>query len=291
MSRIYVCNSYSDSISEIDCGNMESIRKIKLSTADERVGPHGICRYKNNLIVANKHKGSISILDLSNYGKEEYYIGSNCSDVKVYKDKAYVVCSDSNDIKIFDFLEKRVQESIPCGHCPKNIHIDIENQEIMVNNFMENSISIIDLKDHENNKKVIVGEYPGKVIYSPVNNMYIVTTSFMGRRKNGYVKFLGKNFKSIGEIEVGKSPVDFCIYNEKVYVGNFENGTISVLDLMYMKKIEDIKVYGMPRGIQVLEDNLYVADYYGNCLNKINLITKEKTKTTTGNEPTAVVIL
>lgn len=290
MSRIYVCNSYCDSVSVINCDTFKEVKRISLKDLKERVGPHGICKYKENILTANKYSNDISFINTDHYNIDNYFIGNSCSDIKVIGDMAYISCSDSNDIKVFDLIYHKIDFRIPCGNCPKSICVMEESHILAVNNFMDNSISIIDYLNYENKRDIFVGGYPSKVAYCKDLNLYIVLVSLIGKNKNGYLKILDGNFKDKCHINVGRSPLDVCIYDNKAYVSNFEDGTVSIIDLITLTEVGKIRICGMPRGMLLEGNNLYIADYYGNCLYKIELDSLQKKKIDIGKEPVSMII-
>ncbi|MNI64144.1 hypothetical protein D3C73_1195650 [compost metagenome] len=96
--------------------------------------------------------------------------------------------------------------------------------------------------------------------------------------------------ESIGyKYKVGYGPVDFFTIEDKIYVSNFEEGSVSIVDLK-LEKLEKISLGGMPRGILLNGDKLYIADNFKNKLIVVDCITKKLEKTITlGNEPNAMV--
>lgn len=291
MSRIYVCNSYSDSLSMVNCDTFKELKRINLSSFKQRVGPHGICKYKDNIITANKYSNDISCINDNHYQINNYFIGNSCSDLKVIGDMCYISCSDSNDIKVFDLTCHKIDFRIPCGNCPKNICVNENSHILLVNNFMDNSISVIDYLNHEHKNEIIVGRYPSKVVYCEYLDIYLVLVSLIGKNKNGYLRILDGNFNYTCDIELGRTPVDICAESGKAYISNFEDGTISIIDLNTLMEVDKIIICGMPRGIIVKENKLYVADYYGNYLYEVDLNSLKKKKINIGNEPVSMIIL
>ena len=60
---------------------------------------------------------------------------------------------------------------------------------------------------------------------------------------------------------VGYSPIDMIEDTENIYVSNFTDGTISVIDKATYKVEKVIYIGGMPKGILKYGSVLYVADY------------------------------
>lgn len=290
MQRIYICNSYSDSISEIDLGKFKENRQIRYDTSRGRIGPYAVCRYKEYIITANSYDSNISIIDLNSGDIEKCYIGYNCNDIKVHDDIAYITCGDTNDVKVFNLRDKIIEESIPCGNWPHSIDICEELGMILVCNMSDGTLTFIDLFNHSNIESMYVGQYPTKAIFHRDKRKIIVCVSELGKKENGLLKIIDLNFRNIDKVELGKGPMDLCCSNNMIYISNFEEGSISIVDLE--KKNEEKRIYlgGMPRGIAVDKDYIYVVDYYGSYLYKIDLRNYEREKIKVGNEPTTVLL-
>ncbi|MBM6862085.1 hypothetical protein H9X78_16855, partial [Clostridium saudiense] len=77
--------------------------------------------------------------------------------------------------------------------------------------------------------------------------------------KNGFLDIIStKTLKSIKRIEVGSSPMEVIEAEKNIYVSNFTDGTISVINKSNMMVEESIYVGGMPKGMIVYENKIYV---------------------------------
>ena len=100
-----------------------------------------------------------------------------------------------------------------------------------------------------------------------------------------------KDFSNLLKIKVGKSPVDIWEDNNKLYVSNFEDGTISIINLNLGKEVKKIYVGGMPRGIIKYKENIFVGDYGNQRIVKIDLENKKTKTIAVGKEPNAMILL
>ena len=108
MSYLYICNTSADTISKVRLNGFGETSTIKLGINNAgRIGPHGICTFKENVLVANNFSNSISILK-DDKEIESQYIGSHCNDIGVFESNAYIICGESNSIIVFDLISKRV---------------------------------------------------------------------------------------------------------------------------------------------------------------------------------------
>lgn len=294
MGNLYVCNTFSDNISVVDTEIFKEECKISLKNNDyNRIGPHGICFYKNRLLTANNYSNSLSLIDI---GKkkliEDYFIGMHCNDVKVIEDNAVVICGDSNSIVDFNLDKSNIEEEIPCGNLPHSIDVYKHKKLIVTADMISDSITLFDYLDLNNVRSIRVGKFPTKAVFSIDGEIIYVCESNIGSDKCGTIGMYScKNLNLIYKIEAGNAPVDMCIENDLCFVSNFGDGTISVIDIRKFKEINRFKVGGMPRGIIKKGEHLYVNDNYNNLLLKIDLQKEEKKAISIGGEPTGITLL
>ncbi|EJO5348710.1 YncE family protein [Clostridium botulinum] len=294
MRYVYVCNTSTDCISKVSIENFKEENKITLNNEEAtRIGPHGICAYNDKLLVANSYSNSLSIVD-GKLGREveNYFIGMHCNDVVVYKDKAYVICGDLNNVTIFDMVNKKILKQIPCGDLPHSIVVDKQKGILMISNMGTDNITLIDCKEENIIKNIRVGSYPTKAVFTVDGKYILVCESNLGSDYRGSISIISrKNYKLLYRIPVGNSPVDMCIDEKLCIVSNFGDGTISLIDINYYENIKDIIVGGMPRGICKIKDNIYVGDNYKNLFLKINFKNNNKKSIPIGGEPTGILVL
>lgn len=288
---IYVCNSGSDDISVIEAKSLKEVKRINIGANFTRVGPHGVCRYKNNIITANSYNNTLSLIKLnSNEVDKSFYIGSNCNDVRTVKDNAYTICGDLNSVIRYDLENEIIDGIIPCGYMPHSIDFSSENKFFAVSNMMSSNVTIFSENSEENIENIRVGEYPAKAIFSPDGKYIIVCESNIGTDYNGSVNILSlKDKVSLATIKVGKWPIDaFCNANF-IFVSNFGDGTVSVISLKNFKEIERIRVGSMVRGVVEHEGKLYISDNYNGVLIYFNLGNNTKKIIPIGKEPTGIL--
>jgi YVTN family beta-propeller protein len=289
MSYLYICNTSADTISKVNLQDFIEDSRIKLGINNaDRIGPHGVCVFKENLLVANNFSNSISILK-DDKEIESQYIGSHCNDIAVFKNNAYIICGDSNSIIVFDLINKRIVEQITCEDSPHSISFDYKNQKMLVSNMQSDSLTLIDCLDRENIRNIRVGAYPTKAAFS-VNGEYIyVCESNLGGYERGNISVISSsNYKVLYKIPVGYSPVDMDCDKDNCYISNFGEGTISIVNVNNYRQVKKINVGGMPRGIKKIGEYLYVGDNYNNQLLQVNILTESKKAINIGGEPTGM---
>lgn len=293
MDYLFVCNSGSDNLSKINLKSFKEEGRIDLSSSDNKIGPHGLCTWKGEIITANSHSSSISIVNvLGGGGVEEYYIGGNCNDVAVYKNDVYVTCGESNNIVVFDLDNKRIVEEIPGGNLPHSIDINYTLGLISVTNMEDDSVTVLSSNNRELVRHIPVGSYPTKAIFSKDNKYLFICESFLGSDSSGYINIVSTStLTSIGKIETGKSPIDICCDGDVCYVANFSDGYLSLIYLEDMELVKRVFVGGMPRGIKKKGRYLYICDNYGNQLLRYDVFRDKKQAIAIGKDPIGMTLV
>ena len=192
MENLYVCNTSSDFISVINLDFFKEKHKINLRTNNyNKMGPHGMCVKNDKLLVANNYSDSLSIIDIKNYKNvENYFIGSNCNDLVVNEDMAYIICGDLNNVILFNLTNKVIEESVPCGNLPFSIDINKKKKFLAISNVQEDSLTLIDCENRDNTKKIRVGSYPTKAIFTSDGNYILVCESNIGSDFRGNISII-----------------------------------------------------------------------------------------------------
>ncbi|MDP4144307.1 MAG: YncE family protein [Bacillota bacterium] len=292
MSYLYICNTASDNISVINMMKFTETYKIKLGNEENsRVGPHGICQYRNNLIVANNYSNDLSLVD-TECGSviDNFFIGMHCNDVKVYNSSAYVICGDSNKIVVLNMNSFKVEQQIPCGNFPHSLDICFKEKIMVTADLCSDSITVGNCANFNNLQLLKVGQYPTKAVFTSDGEYIVVCESNIGSDCNGSVRVISvKNMRHIGSIAVGRCPVDMYCEGYLCYVSNFGDGTISIVDISKGAMIANIHTGGMPRGIIKHGHYLYVGDNYNNEVIQVNTQNLIKKSISIGREPTGMI--
>lgn len=294
MSKLYVCNTFSDNISVVNIGDFKEEKKIYLKSAHiDKIGPHGICNYKDKLLIANNYSNTISIVDKEGEKEvESYFIGMHCNDVVVYEDKAYVICGESNCVVMFNLITHKIEEEIPCGNLPHSIEINKQKGLMLISNFQSDSITLVDLKNSKDIMQIRVGSYPTKALFTVDGEHIIVCESNIGADIRGNISIISlKALRLINRILVGKYPVDMYVNASYCFISNFGDGTLSIADINNYKEIKRINIGGMPRGIIKINNNIYVGDNYNNLLIEVDIKKENKKVISIGGEPTGMTYI
>jgi len=163
----------------------------------------------------------------------------------------------------------KVENIVEAGSVPKYLCVSPDNKYLLVSNWSSGDVSVIDLKEEKEIKKIAIGPHPrGIVIDSKSENAYV---GVMG--SNWLAKINLKTFEKENFLAPGKGPRHLCISPDDkwLYVSLNAEHTIAKIDLA-TKKTEKIKVKGMPRSM-VLDEKanaLYAVNYSGAQLLKID---------------------
>jgi YVTN family beta-propeller protein len=293
LSYLFVCNTSSDYISKVNLAMFKEESKIPLDMdKNTRVGPHGICVYKDKLLVANSFSNSLSIIDIQGERVvESYFIGAHCNGVEVFEDNAYVTCGELDSIIVFSLLKNKITEEIPCGSFPHSISIDKNKGLIAVSNMHSDNITLIDSRNRENTANIKVSAYPAKAVFDEGGKHILVCESHMGIKENGSLSIINaKSLRLAGRVRLGNSPIDLSIDKNYCYISNFGDGTVSMVDIAKLKEVKRIKIGGMPRGIIKNGKFIYAGDNYNNLLYQIDVENDSKKAIPIGGEPTAMTI-
>ena len=84
--------------------------------------------------------------------------------------------------------------------------------------------------------------------------------------------------------------IDLYEDDDYLYVSNFCDEYISIINLKTFTEENKCKINGMPRGIVKYNDTLYIGDYLNGTLNIVDLKMDKKKVITIGKEPNAMTI-
>lgn len=292
MDSIIVCNTAEDTLSKIELENY-SVKNLPLDLGEKPVGPHGAIIYDNKIVTANNYNNTISIIDAIGFNElKSIYVGAHPNDVRIFDDKAYVSCGDSDSILVIDIKEEKILFDIMSDKTPHSLELDNENGILYVSNMDGNTISVIDCSLNKVLRTIKAPEYPTKILLSKDKRMLYICESYLGQEVEGYITLIStENYNTIGRIKVGLAPVDLWNEEDNLYVTNFTEGSISIIDLKRYREIKKIYVGGMPRGIVKKNQILFVGDYISGKVKAINIKEKTIKNIAVGKEPNAILLI
>lgn len=293
INNIYVCNTIDDCIKKLNIDNFK-IDSLHLKLIDEKsIGPISIDIKENNCIVVNKLDGTISNIDLESFVENNRkYICPAPRDIKIYGDYAYISSNETNSIIMYNIIKEEIEMQLKTGISPGSIVLCEEDSKLFCANILEDTITVIDLKENKVIRNIKVGNYPIKIKLSKDKKLLYVCESNLEDDNNGYISIYSlSNFNLESRVRAGKTPVD--IYEDKgiLYVSDFEGGSINLINEKEEKEEKRLFLGGMPNGILKHEDKLYVTDYFNGNLYQIDEELENLKIIAIGNEPNAMIIV
>ena len=110
--------------------------------------------------------------------------------------------------------------------------------------------------------------------------------------EKGYITFINrKNFKILCRIQVGMIPID-CIEDDNyIYVSNYGDSTISIINIEQKQEVLKIDVRGAPKAISKYHNSIYYSDYDSGNIYELNLEYEVIKKIASGIEPNAIIVI
>ena len=289
---VIVCNAGIDCLSVVDLDTYQ-IKHISLDYNNDHIGPHSISFYKDKIISVNSFSNDLSIIDIKNYKYiKSIKVGPHPNDMAIINDDAYVLCGDSNSLNIIDLNTGLVKYVISLEEYPHNICISENKEYAYICNLYGDSITIIDCNKKKIIKRIRGFNKPTKVIISNDKQKLYICESNLGISGKGKIIQLDRDKLSyMKEINLGTTPIDLYQDEEYLYVSNFVEGSISIIDVNLFREIDRIKVEGMPKGIIKNKEFIIVSDYYNGLLKIINSNNLEIKNIAIGKEPDAMLLI
>ena len=129
---------------------------------------------------------------------------------------------------MIDANEGRVIKEIPVGIGPDGIALTPDGERLLVANSGTNDLSVVDLLDIEETRRVRVGEQPFSLTVNDQGYVFVVES---GSRT---ISILSPELNKVRTIEVGKKPIDIQVSPDSrfVYVTDEKENRVMVLRIM-----------------------------------------------------------
>ncbi len=159
---------------------------------------------------------------------------SNSLVVNPNTNKIYVTNPTLQKVSVIDGKSDSIIENIPVGRYPFKIAVDSSNNRIYVAHQLSNAISIID-----GNKDQVVQILPTSLENNVELNSIAVDSKthmlYLGFEHNDgshSIRMVNPATNNNTYIQVAQQPVDleFNVNNSKLYVAEYNNGSIAVID-------------------------------------------------------------
>lgn len=255
--KIYVSNFGSNNISVIN-GNLEVEDKICL---DDNMYVHHFCidEKDERIYIPSGINGILYVVRINNKSIiDSISIGGNLSQVVMNgNEELYIANEDSNSIYIVDVKNNYPMGLICVDSMPHGIIIDEEQKKLYVPCL--DSLVVIDIITKRIEKNIKLNMAPWHLnINKEENIIYIVA-------KNGSIILLDRfTFEILNVLSGFKFPVEISInyLKKEMYVTDFCNKSIEVLNYKINEHIKSIDIEGRPLGMDISKDQskLFVSD-------------------------------
>jgi len=260
----YVSNQ-EGAVSVINLDTMEITGVLDIAAKEPR--GIGVTSDGKWLVTANKVDGNISVVDTAT-GKlvKQVAIGKNPKFVRVLGNIAFVTFEPSlkagaiphpesketkkadEDVKIpghvavVDLTTGKIILDIVGKPGTEGVEISNDENQVIVANESDNSISVIDINSGKLIMNVSVskyGERPRGIKSSPDGMNYVTTLEFSSK-----MVVLNDKFEPIKEVATGKAPygVSYDVDGKRVFVATNKGKSLQVFDAKTWEKIKDIPV-------------------------------------------------
>jgi len=255
--KIYVSNFGSNNISVIN-GNLEVEDKICL---DDNMYVHHFCidEKDERIYIPSGINGILYVVRINNKSIiDSISIGGNLSQVVMNgNEELYIANEDSNSIYIVDVKNNYPMGLICVDSMPHGIIIDEEQKKLYVPCL--DSLVVIDIITKRIEKNIKLNMAPWHLnINKEENIIYIVA-------KNGSIILVDRfTFEILNVLSGFKFPVEISInyLKKEMYVTDFCNKSIEVLNYKINEHIKSIDIEGRPLGMDISKDQskLFVSD-------------------------------
>nr|WP_295675748.1 YncE family protein [uncultured Intestinibacter sp.] len=287
--KVYISNYLSHSISIIDYETLEMEREIVL---DNNIYPHHFCvdEDEGKIYIPSLVNGTLYEVDIIS-GKilNSISVGGSLSQIFMHGDELFVSNEDTNSIYIINKYTLEAISMISVDDMPHGLGYDQKNNKLYVPCI--NSIICIDIENKiiykkidtdfkawhlevdEKKKEIYVSTLDGKLVILKEDDLEIINTFY----------------ELLLPVQIRFNYID-----ERVYISDLGYNQIKILDYRLGKYIGNIKVNGIPQGLEISKDysRLFVSDTENDEIKVYDTKTNQLIKAIhVGKEPTTIVCL
>jgi len=170
---------------------------------------NGVTQIPKSAYVVNTLGENLSVINLANQTvfPSPSPLGLYANDIKIRGDRAYIVISGLNEVRILDLLTLSPQGSIYMGIGTNPYGIDFVNDSVaVVSLLLTNQVAFVNVKSQQIDQLVTVGSGPQGVLYYE-GNVYVANSGFNGSGYDpGQVSVISVSDFSVTHIGVGTNP-------------------------------------------------------------------------------------
>ncbi len=267
-------------------GDSKNITIGSYLTIDTGDNPYQVSVPINGYIyVANQRDDSVSVIRISdNTVVDTIDVGSEPYGLATATVDSvvylYVANIDSDNVSVIDTSSNSVIATVTVGTHP--YYVASIGTKVYVTNGFSNTVSVIDANTNTVSATVVVGSYP-RGIKAHGTDVYVANygdANFSGGNYISVINSLNNTVTARIFLPGGSlGPRGMTVLGDNVYVANFRSNNVSVINANTNTITDTIDVGMGPRGIVGLGTNVYVENFDGGTISVIDTNTNTVTDT------------
>lgn len=264
----------------------------------------------HKIYAVNEGAGSVTVIDAATGVMRTVEVGREPIAIAVNRltNRAYVANDGSASVSVIDGTNDAVIATIPCARLPYTLAVDEIANKVYVTHTYTGSVTVIDaatntssslkigdadgvaidprggkvfLSTYEDPDIRIVDEATGAVIKVEVGPHIwgmvfddASSTLYLAQTATNQIVALNEDTRAVSVIPVGKIPCALAInpVSRRLFVVNYGDETVSILDLQTRAKIATLPVGPHPQGLAIdsKSNRVYVANVQGDSVTVID---------------------
>ena len=261
-------------------GNPAGIGRV-IATVDVGINPVAGIDMGNlaDMAMVNEGSNNISLIrDSTNQvvGSDSTGIGPSSATFNSSQDHFYTTNGGSNNLSIvLNNLPLRTTGNISSGFdIPSASALDSSDGVLYVANYVNNTVSVVNLSDNTVGKWIKVGTQPIAMSFDQWNGLLYVSN----HGGNNVTVINPKTNQTIASILVGSTPEGILVSSSKdLYIANYGSNNVSVVNPAINRSVWTIPVGSSPRGLvfAVGSGYIYVTNFASDNVSVIDPTTNE----------------
>lgn len=292
MKKLYICNSGSNYISQI---NLRNDKKEVLYISEDKniIGMHSITLNDNKIYIASNNSELFYKFNLNDYSISSFNVGMKTNDIRFIDNYIYLIGSDTNCLITYDIEDRCICYEIKCGNYPHSMDVNSKYKLLSITNMYNDELTIVDYSIHDFIRNIKTRNLPTISRFYNNSKYIFVCESNLGDESYGtFSVYDVRTGQRDNTITLSKSPLDMYIdYDFKlIFVSNHLDECVSIIDIKSFREIDRIYISGMPRGVYRKGIFLYIVITDKNKLIKYNILTGSQGSIDLGENPTCIYV-
>jgi YVTN family beta-propeller protein len=248
-----------------------------------------------HVYVVNKAGNSVSIVNAGTFKVEHTVpVGNNPHEISVAPDqsKLYVPNAGGNSVSVIDLKSNTETKKIehPDFNSPHGVAFTPDSKRVVVTSERSKKIFILDAATDKVLR--VIDTNQGGTHMAIVNKAG--TMAYLTNRESNTVSFLDLNsYQIVADVAVGRGAEGFALSpNEKeIWVGNRNDGTLSVIDVAQRKVLATLPGGSNPIRVQFTPDGKYVLFPDGGSVTVFDAATRKQIQSVRmGSNPGGLIV-